>query len=555
MRTRQVKPLSKRFVITGEAIVGGFAIGRSVYYQDVLTRELAVWKLGENQTEEELQRLRKAMRKAQADLARLRAKVTSQIDAKHAEIFAVHQLILEDVELFKEIEEELRDRLLNAEQIVQNVFQRREKRLSGTKKDTLSERAAVDVADVGRRLLKALIGVKESNLSGMPRDSVLFAQRLLPSDTASLNIENVKAIVTVEGSQNSHSAILARALDIPFVSKINAPLLAIRSNTQIIVDGEIGKIIVHPGPKELAVYPQRIQKRARKKLALVRRLQNQTLKFRGKRIRVSANVSSLSEVKMAVAFGADGIGLYRTEPLYMEKPDLPAEDDLFAYIKNVLEPMRGQVITLRLLDIGGDKTLPFLDIVEIKDAALGLNGIRLLLKYPSLLKMQLHVFLRLSAEFNVRVLVPMVSLPKDMMEVRRYLSEEKKKLRREKIRFNDSLPVGAMIETPAALFAIDEILRFSDFLSLGTNDLVQYVMAAGREKPNVADYYEAGNCLILDALKTVIAKAEEQGKECNLCGELGSNLKFTEDLLRLGLRNFSVQPALIPSVKNKIYRL
>lgn len=548
------KLLSKQFVIKGEAIVGGFAVGYAVYYEDVLTRELALWKLGEHQAEGELKRLRKAMRKTQADLSRLKSKVTSQIDAQHAEIFGVHQLILQDVDLFKEIEEELRNRLLNAEQIVQNVFQRREKRLKKVKNDTLSEKSA-DVADVGRRLLKVLIGVKESNLSDLPPDSVIFAHRLLPSDTASLNTEHVKAIVTVEGSQNSHSAILARALDIPFVSKINVPLSTIRSKMQVIVDGEVGQIIANPGPKALAVYPGRIQKRALKKLAVVQRLQNKTLESAGKRIRISANVSSLNEVKMAKLFGADGIGLFRTEPLYMEKPNLPSEDDLYEQLNRILEQAPGQEITLRLLDIGGDKTLPFIDIAEIKDAALGLNGIRLLLKYPSLLKMQLRVFLKLSAKHNVRILVPMVSLPKDMMEVNRYLFEEKKRLRKEKIPFNESLPVGAMIETPAALFAIDEILKSSDFLSLGTNDLVQYVMAAGREKPDVADYYEAGNRLILNVLKPVIDKAGEQGKECNICGELGANLKFTDDLLRLGLRNFSVQPALIPNIKNKIYRL
>jgi phosphotransferase system enzyme I (PtsI) len=207
------------------------------------------------------------------------------------------------------------------------------------------------------------------------------------------------------------------------------------------------------------------------------------------------------------------------------------------------------------LDLGGDKTLPFLDLVEIKDPALGLNGIRLLLKYPRLLKMQLRIFLRLSAKFNVRVLVPMVSLPKDMTEVGRYLSQEKEKLRREGIHFNQNLPLGAMIETPAALMTIDELLEFSDFISFGTNDLVQYVMAAGREKLAVADYYEAGNHLILNALKPIIRKAEERGKECSLCGELAGNLKFTQDLLGIGLRNFSVQPALIPSVKSKIHRL
>ncbi len=549
-----MRPFSKRVVARGESIVWGFASGRVFYYQDVLTREIEMWRLSEGQVEEELQRLQKAMDKVQIDLAGLKSKVGYEIDAKHAEIFGVHQLILRDVELFKEIEKELRHRLLNAEQIVQDVFRRLEKRLKGTESDTFQERAN-DVVDVGKRLLKALIGAGGTSLSNVPVDSVIFAQRLLPSDTASLNVENVKAIVTVEGTQNSHSAILARAFDIPFVSKIDIPIASLPPRTRVLVDGEKGRIIINPNPTELKSYPKLIQKRLSNKIRIIQQIRDIPLEMEGKRIGVHANVSSFSELKMAAELGADGIGLYRTESLYMNQPNLPTEENLYAQLSKALGHVSGREVTLRLLDLGGDKTLPFLDLVEIKDPALGLNGIRLLLRYPRLLKLQLRVFLRLSAKFNVRVLVPMVSLPKDMKEVWRYLSQEKEKLHREGIPFNQALPVGAMIETPAALMAIDEFLEFSNFLSFGTNDLVQYVMAAGREKLAVADYYEAGNHLILNALKPVIRKAEEQGKECSLCGELAGNVKFTQDLLGIGLRNFSVQPALIPNVKNKLHRL
>ena len=425
-------------------------------------------------------------------------------------------------------------------------------------KDTGShiiQERANDVVDVGRRLLKALIGVNKDSGSNFPSDSVIFAKRLLPSDTASLNVENVKAIVTVEGTQNSHSAILARALDIPFVAKIDVDVTSIPHGTRVIVDGEKGRIIVNPNPRELESYPELVRKRFQNRLKVVQRIKDIPLKIEGKLIKVSANVSSLSEIKMAETYGADGIGLYRTEPLYMGRVNLPTEEDLYIQLTKALNHVPNQDTTLRLLDIGGDKTLPFLNLVEIKDPAIGLNGVRLLLKYPHLLEMQLRVFLRLSAKFNVRVLVPMISLPKDMMEVQRYFSQEKEKLRSEGIPFNESLPLGAMIETPAALMVIDEILELSSFLAIGTNDLVQYVMAAGREKIDVSVYYEAGNHLILKALKKVIRKAEKRGKECSICGELAGNLEFTKILLGIGLRNFSVQPVLIPYVKDKIIRL
>lgn len=542
-------------VIHGEPIVGGFAVGRVFYYQDILTREIEKKKLTEGQVAGEIKRLQIAIDKVYSDLVKLKSKVTNEIDAEHAEIFGAHQLILKDVELSKDIKKGLKHQKLNVEQIVQDVFGKWEKKIRGEDVSGVQERAN-DVIDVGRRLLRALIGStdKHSALNRF-KDSVIFAKRLLPSDTASFNVKNVKAIVTVEGTQNSHSAILAKALNIPFVSKINIPIESISKGTMVIVDGDKGLIILNPAKAELESYPILIQKRLSLRLKVIKRIENIPLKNKGNLIKVSANVSSLSDIKMAIDGGADGIGLYRTEPLYMDSQNFPAEEKLYEQLDTALNCLHDQEINLRLLDIGGDKTLPFLDIVEIENAALGLNGIRLLLKYPSLLEMQLRVFLRLSAKFNVKVSVPMVTLPKDMIETRRYFLQEKEKLRKEKIPFNEGLFLGAMIETPAALMFIDQLLEYSDFLSIGTNDLVQYIMAAGREKIEVSEYYKAGNNLVVNAIKDVIRKAEEAGKECSVCGELAGNLKFTKLFLDIGLRNFSVSATLIPYVKYKIIRL
>lgn len=552
---KTIRSFPKRVVIHGEPIVWGFAVGRVFYYQDILTREIEKRELTEAQVEKEIKRLKRAIKQVHEDLDKLKSKVTNEIDAKHAEIFGAHQLILKDEELFKDIKKGLKNKKFNVEHIVQEVFGKWEKKIRGQEISAVQERAN-DVIDVGRRLLLALAGSKNKNsVLNRSKDSVIFAHRLLPSDTASFNIKNVKAIVTVEGTQNSHSAILAKALDIPFVSKINIPIDSLSHGTKVIVDGDKGLIIVNPTQAELGSYPILIQKRLSNRLKVVKKINNIDLKNNGELIKVCANVSSLSDIKMAIACSADGIGLYRTESLYMDSQNFPAEEKLYAQLVEALNYVSDQEVILRLLDIGGDKTLPFLDIVEIKNPALGLNGIRLLLKYPSLLEMQLRVFLRLSAKFNVKVSVPMVTLPKDMAEVRRYFSQEKEKLRKEKISFNEGLLLGAMIETPAALMFIDEILDHSDFLSIGTNDLVQYIMAAGREKIEVAEYYEAGNHLVVNALKDVVRKAKELGKECSICGELAGNLKFTRSFLDIGLKNFSVQSTLVPYVKYKIFRL
>jgi len=548
------KIYTERIILKGSSIVTGFAVGQVFYYQDILTREIEKRDLTEGQVEEEIKRLQRAIDQVHGDLDQLKSKVSSEIDAEHAEIFAAHQLILKDIELFKDIEIGLKDQLLNVEHIVQEVFGRWDKKIRGSNIGIFQERAN-DVIDVGRRLLRALTGnVGKNSPLNTPKNSIIFAQRLLPSDTASFNKKYVKAIVTVEGTQNSHSAILSKALGIPFISKIDIPIDSLPHGTQIIVDGDKGLIIVNPTPAELKSYPKLIKKRINNRLKAVKRIKNILLKNKGKLIKVTANVSSLNDIKMARECGADGIGLYRTEPLYMDSQNFPEEEKLYAKLVQALNYVCDQEINLRLLDIGGDKTLPFLDIVEMKDPALGLNGIRLLLKYPRLLEMQLRVFLRLSAKFNVKVSVPMVSLPKDMIEAKRYFTQEKEKLRKEGIPFNESLLLGAMIETPAALMLIDELLECSDFISIGTNDLVQYIMAAGREKIEVSEYYEAGNHLAVNALKVVIRKAHEREKECSICGELAGNLKFTNLFLDIGLSNFSVEATLIPYVKYKIIR-
>ena len=319
-------------IIRGEPIVRGFAVGQVVYYEDILTRIAQKQELNESQVEEELVRLKKAIDKVHADLANLKSKVTYEIDAKHAEIFSAHQLILKDMELFKDIEDGLKNKRLNVEQVVQDVFGRWQKKVRNTQSTFIQERAN-DVLDVGRRLLRALVGdVDENSASNLPTDSVIFAQRLLPSDTASLNIKNIKAIVTVEGTQNSHSAILARAYDIPFVSKVDGDVSSLPRGTVVIVDAEKGKIIINPFEEELKLYPKLMIKRLSNRLKVVERVKDVLLEARGKPIKVNANVSSFNDIKMAKMYGADGIGLYRTEPLYMDSPNLLTEENLYTLL-------------------------------------------------------------------------------------------------------------------------------------------------------------------------------------------------------------------------------
>ena len=537
--------------INGKPIVAGFATGNIIYFEDTLTRKIDLIPLHKGQIKEEFKRLKHAIDKVTIDLDMLQSKVAREIDKKHAKIFDFHKVILHDIDLLQEIELSLNSDLVNVEYIVQNVFHRKENQIRNIKSNIIKEKA-VDIADVSRRLINALIGNNKVQIN-IPKNSIIYAKRLLPSDTAVINVQNVAGIITHEGSENSHCAILARALDIPFVSQIHMKPIFIPNSSKAIIDGEQGILIINPNKKDITSYPDLIKKRFEKKRNIIAKIKNVKFILDGEPIKVSANVSSRSDIIMAEKLGADSIGLYRTEPFYMGMDQLPNEDDLFRELTDSLTIIKDKKITLRLLDLGGDKTLPFIKLVDLKDPSLGLNGIRLLLKFPELLKMQLRVFLRLSANFKIRILVPMVTLINDISEVKRYLMQEKEKLKNENIPFNNSINIGVMIETPAALLTIDKLLDLSDFISIGTNDLIQYVMAASREKRNVSAYYKAGFKLLLPSLSQIISKAHAKKKECGICGESAGNLSFIKSLLKIKLKNFSVQPSKIPDVKNKIY--
>jgi phosphotransferase system enzyme I (PtsI) len=554
LSSKKAKPIRSRFVVKGAALASGMAAGKAFHYRDILTRELEIYDLTEDQVEAEWGRILRAIEKVEKDLTHVRKGVQREIGSKQAAIFDVHKTILKDLGLLKEIEKELKDRQINAEQVVRDVFKRWEKKLKIADTKEIQEKAD-DIADIGRRLLRVLIGIEGNVLSKLPYNSILFAKRLLPSDTVYLDRKKTLGIVTEEGGRTSHAAVLARALRVPMVSKIDTNLDRVPQSAPTVIDGDKGTVIVYPKKSELIHFGPEMKKRLQEDLRLAKRLAKTPLKIQGRLFTVKANVASPEEIVLAKKYGCDGVGLYRIESLYMSSTSMLSEDYLYEVLAKALKPVQGKEITLRLLDLGGDKTLPYLDLNEKIDSPLGLRGVRLLLKFPNLLETQIRVCLRLSARFKIKVLVPMVSLPEDMTGIRKILDQEKEKLKAKKQAFNEKIPLGAMIETPSAILALEDLIKASDFLSIGTNDLLQYTMAADREKANVASYYEAGNRLILKWLKEIVEKAAAAGIDCELCGELAGNLEFTEELVKCGLEHYSVTPHLIPRIKNKIKSL
>ena len=539
----------RRFVLKGIAVSPGLSVGKSFHYKDILSRELEIYNLEQEEIEEEFHRIHKAMKKVEQDLTEMEKRVGRDISPDHAAIFKVYRFILNDRLLIDEIETELNKRKINAEHIIKDVFKRWERRFQSLKGDQAKVKSH-DIADIGKQVLLALQGLEADILSVLPQDSVIFAKRLLTSDTLHLNKRKAKAIVTEEGSRNAHSALLARAMNIPSIVKINAELDTVPNGITVIVDGSTGEVIVNPCRRELDSVKKRIK--SMKKSRGAGYLKKEEITINGKPVLVNANIASPEDARSARFYGCSGIGLYRIEQIYMTSRILPDENHLIQQVSKSLRHLKGMKITIRLLDIGSDKTLPYLRIEKEQNSILGLRGIRLLLKYPGLLETQLAALLKLSREYDMRILVPMISLSEEMIQVREFLENMKRKLKSEGVDYKSDIQLGAMIETPASVITIEEIIEQSDFLSIGTNDLIQYTMAADREKLVVSEYYDIGAEIILESIRQVLEKAKKAEIDCAVCGELAGDPNFTDKLVEIGLRNFSVSPHAIQSIKERL---
>jgi len=539
----------ERFEATGTVISPGIAVGKVFIYRDILSRNIDLRELTQEELSGELSRIKNALKLVEKDIIATRDKVTEVMDKEYGDIFDAHRLLLIDPQVTKELRTELYNERINAEHVVKNVFKRFENRFKISENHIIRERAD-DIADLSRRLLRTLTGMGKNILSKAPSNSVIVANRLLPSDTVNLSINNVNAIITAKGSKSSHAALLARSLNIPYITELDFPANQIKPNSKIIIDTDRKKAILNPGKNETKKYLELIKERNIRKSDMLSKIKKITLTTGSKKIKILANAASEDEIRQAMMFGCDGIGLYRIEQLYM-KHNLPLDEtELLKGLKSAFDNLGRTEITVRLLDIGGDKSLPYLNSDEEQDSFLGLRGVRVLLKNPKILHTQLKVIAELSKDFNVKILVPMVTIPDEIKHIRKVLNEITNQSGIKK-----KIKLGSMIETPAAVIKIKEILQVSDFISIGTNDLIQYTMVAGRENVSVANYYEAGSEIVMTFIKKVIVEAHKEKKECVLCGELASNTNYTDRLLRLGLENFSVSVPSIPYIKNKIAEL
>lgn len=530
--------------IAGQATSPGLVMGRAFVHRNLLEKLSAPRAISERQVGTEHDRVDRALETVLEDLKVSAFRIEAHSGPKLAAIFGAHEAMLQDASLREEIRTQIEHELVGAAQAIAHVFHRWQERFRGKPQEMLRERAD-DLADLEGRLLREIAGVKTTVLERMPPGRILVAHRLLPSETVALPQREVAGIVLEFGGPGSHAALLARALGIPTVAQIPDATARITGGQDLIVDGFAGEVILSPDSATRVHFSERIRT-VQTDMLRARRLAVQPARTAdGVEVAVMANVGGREDVIAAAENGADGIGLYRIEQFYLSRNTPPSEADLLAELRAVFEPLGRKPITVRLLDLGADKPVSFLNFPAEDDPFLGRRGVRLLLQYPDLLDTQFNALLEFSRDHELRILVPMVTLAEEMAEVRRHLQAVA-----DRAGFAKLPPLGAMIETPAAALTIRDIVQHADFLSIGTNDLTQFTMAAGRENPLVNDYFIENHPAVLRLIAIV---AEEAGDTpVSICGELAARHNCLPTMFDLGVRSLSVAPPLVPSVKETV---
>ena len=527
----------------------GIEIGQAA----VLTEEdLSYEKKSISDVQAEKNRLDDALKTSKEQLQAIKKKVTKDIGEEEAEIFAAHLMLLEDPEFIPEIEDKITAEKINAEAAVDETANKFQKIFQNLDDEYLKERAS-DIQDVGNRILRNLLGggVKKDELA---ENTILVAEELTPSDTAQIDTDKVLAFLTVQGGMTSHSAIMARSLEIPAVLGIDNIINQIEDNDRLIVDGQEGRVIVNPTEAEIEKYEKKKQEfEARKEeLAKIKDLAAETKD--GHQVELAANIGTPDDVASALDNGAEAVGLYRSEFLYMDRKSLPSEKEQFKAYKQVAEKIDGPVV-IRTMDIGGDKELPYLDMPKEMNPFLGYRAIRMSLDKPDIFKEQLRAILRASAFGDVKIMYPMISSLEELKAANKILAEVKAELEEAEIPFDNNLEVGMMIEVPAAAMISDLLAKETDFFSIGTNDLIQYTTATDRMNDNIAHLYQPFHPAVLRLIAKVIKAAHQEDNWVGMCGEMAGDKRLTPFLLGLGLDEFSMSAISIPEVKNKIRQL
>lgn len=497
----------------------------------------------------EIERVEKAGEQAKEQLQKLYEKALKEVGEASAAIFEVHQMMLEDEDYLDAIHNMIQTENVNAEYAVAVTGDNFSEMFAGMDDDYMKARAA-DVKDISNRLIRNLSGEEEVDFGSM-EPSVIVADDLSPSETVQMDKERILAFVTVHGSTNSHTAILARMMNIPALIGVPMELGEIRSGMQAIVDGFRGEVIFEP-TKELCDAAMQKVAEEKEKLQLLKTLKGkETVTLDGKKISVYANIGSVGDVGYVLENDAEGIGLFRSEFLYLGKTDFPTEEEQFLAYKQVVQTMAGKKVIIRTLDIGADKQVDYFNLGKEDNPAMGYRAIRICLKQPEIFKTQLRALLRAAVFGNLSIMYPMITSTEEVEKIYDIVREVQEELERSQIPYK--VPEqGIMIETPAAVMVSDELAEMVDFFSIGTNDLTQYTLAIDRQNEKLDDFYNPHHKAILKMIQIVVDSAHKCGKWAGICGELGADLELTESFMRMGVDELSVAPSMVLRIRKEI---
>ncbi|MCO6541815.1 MAG: phosphoenolpyruvate--protein phosphotransferase [Lactobacillus sp.] len=503
----------------------------------------------------EVQRLQAAIKKSDDELTTIRDIAKNSLGEEEAQVFDAHKMILADPEFTGEVEKQIKENAVNAEQALKDVADKFIAMFEAMTDNKYMQERAADVRDVTKRVMSHLLGVELPNPALIDHEVVIVAHDLTPSDTAQLNKKYVKAFVTDVGGRTAHSAIMARSLEIPAIVGTDTVTTDIKANDTVIIDGVDGDVVINPSDDDIQHYQQLAQDYAAEKAEWAKLKDAATITADGKHFDIAANIGTPKDLTGVIANGAEAIGLYRTEFLYMDSAELPTEEDQFEAYKEVLEGMAGKPVVVRTMDIGGDKHLPYLPLPEEMNPFLGYRAIRISLDRQDIFRTQLRALLRASAFGQLRIMFPMIGTLQEFRKAKAILLEEMDKLKAEGVDYDANVQVGIMMEVPAAAVLADQFAKEVDFFSIGTNDLIQYTMAADRGNDRVSYLYQPYNPSILRLIKYVIDSAHKEGKWVGMCGEAAGDPVMTPLLMGIGLDEYSMSATSILKVRSLMKHL
>ena len=533
--------------LEGKSVFGGVAIGKIQFYK---RNEITIKRTRVEDVEAEVERFQNAKAKTLELLKGLYEKALEDVGEANAMIFEAHQLMLEDPDYVESIENIIRTQDVNAEYAIgatadnfAAIFEAMD--------DAYMQGRAADVRDVSERLLQALSSQNETVMV-MDEPVIIAADDLVPSETVQLDKEKVLSFVTMYGSANSHTAILARTMNIPAVIGLGEALKEEYDGKVAIVDGVDGKVYIDPDEETMASM-QKKQKKDQEQKELLNQLKGkENVTKSGQKVNVYANIGNLADVGAVLKNDAGGIGLFRSEFLYLESDTYPTEEQQFAVYKKVAETMAGKKVIIRTLDIGADKQVDYFKLDKEDNPALGYRAIRICLTRPEIFKTQLRALYRASAYGQISIMFPMIISVAEVKKIKEIVEEVKAELRTEGAAFREDVELGIMIETPAAVMVSRELAKEVDFFSVGTNDLTQYTLGIDRQNQKLEDFYDSHHPAVLAMIRMAAESAHAEGKWIGICGELGADVTLTETFLKMGIDELSVAPGMVLKVRQKI---